>query len=646
VEIRVLGEVEVWRADVPLCLARRQQRLLLGILAIEANELITIDRLIDLLWGDQPPRQARAVLQSRMSELRTALHAFRGPDDELEILTRGSGYLLKVDPDLVDAYRFQSLVAAARVPTSPEEACRSLRAALDLWQGPVLGGRLTAHAHAALCSVLESERLTAAEDLFEIELQLGRHYQVADEIRELADANPERERLVAQMMLALHRAGRTADALHTYDRWRRWLADELGIDPAAEVQRLYLAMLRADPDLLPEARQPVVLADRIEAVRTVPRHPAANVTVPQILPPGVADFIGRAAEMAFLRKLFAAQSRERCAVVAVSGPAGIGKTALSVQVAHALRPNFPDGQLFANLRGAAEGRPADPAEVMGRFLRALGVDGAALPETMDERVDLYRDLLSERSVMIVLDNADSDEQVLPLIPSGPACGVIVNGRPRLGPALGAGMLNLDVLAPAEASRLLARIAGPDRVEAEPGAADHLCAHCGYLPLAVRVSAAKLAAKPHWRIEKLLGLLKDKRSRLNHLVHGHLDVRASIALSYVGLDANAQRLLRRLGALDLPEVSVWLSAALLDTTLTRAEDLLEQLFDAQLVEIAGQDQIGHALYKMHDLVRLFARELAQRDEPAGELDRAYRRALGARLALVKTPLHGASAMARN
>lgn len=623
-EIRVLGPVEAWHRGRSLYLARRQQRLILGILALDANKLVTSDRLIDLLWGEQLPAHARAVLQSRVSELRTALTAHQRPDADATLLTRGNGYVLAISPEQVDAHQFRLTAARTSEMASDDEARRSLRKALALWRGPVLGGQLTEGAYAALCQGLEAERLTTAEDLFEIELRLGNHLKVVDELGELATAHPSRERLVVQRLLALHRAGRTAQALHEYDRWRRWLADDLGIDPGTEVQQLHLAILRGDLALTLEARPSSRGPDKADegqpsrphdGALPAEGHDAFDAAVPRILPPDIADFTGRAAEIALLTELLVESDRKRVAVAAVTGPAGVGKTALSVHVAYRLIDHFPDGQLYVNLRGFDTDTAADPFEVAGRFLRALGVDGAAVPDTLDERVDLYRDLLSQRRVIVVLDNAASEDQVAPLIPSGTDCAVVITSRVRLGPLLGAQMVGLDVLTPAEALHLLARIAGTDRIEAEPAGAADLCRQCGYLPLALRVAAAKLVTKPHWKINKLVRLLDDERSRLGQLSIGHLDVRASINLSYDDLDSSTRRLLCQLGDIDLPEINLWVAAALCDAPHMTAEIVLEHLFDAQLLDIAGQEACGDPRYRMHDLVRLFARDRAQYDEPA-------------------------------
>jgi DNA-binding SARP family transcriptional activator len=627
-EVRVLGPVEAWSGGTKITLARRQQRLMLGVLALEANRLVSRDQLVQLLWGEQPPQSAYAVIHSRMSEIRTAVAA--GDDDTNgRLATRGSGYILHVEPESVDAHRFTAIVSAPRSPDSDEHARVRLREALGLWRGPVLGGWLPDDSYSTLCQGLEAARLTAMENLFDVELRLGNHLRVVDEILATSVANPTRERLTGQMMLALHRAGRTVEALHAYDRWRRWLSDELGIDPGSDIQSLHLAILHGDTEL-----------ERSDAASTVGSSSARDAAdegfsarVPQTLPHDIADFSGREHEVAHLRSRVLRRNGSGVSVTTVAGPGGAGKTALALHVAHQVREEFPHGQLYATLRGIDDDGPAEPVDVLGRFLRALGVDHAAMPETLDDRVDLYRDLLAGRRVLVVLDNAASDEQVVPLIPGSPTCSVLVNSRARLGATFSAETLKLDVMEQAESEELLTRIVGTARAVLEPQAVADLARRCGHLPLALRIAGAKLASKPHWAIRKMVGLLDAEHDRLNRLKHGNLDVRSSIALSYTGLASGARRLLRRLGTVNVLEIGVWLSAALLDDSLDTAEECLEELLDAQLIEIAGPDADGRSRYRLHDLVRLFAQERDTAEEPSTP-EVAGARAVGACLFLAE------------
>jgi tetratricopeptide (TPR) repeat protein/transcriptional regulator with XRE-family HTH domain len=377
------------------------------------------------------------------------------------------------------------------------------------------------------------------------------------------------------------------------------------------------------------------------AYQLVPRLP--EPAQPHQLPPDVADFVGRAELVAQLRGWLArwpdAVAAEKpngiaVAVCAVSGKAGIGKSALAVHVAHQLAADFPDGQLYASLRGAgvAGVEPLESAEILGRFLRALGVDGGAVPADMQERAVLFRSRLAGRRVLVVLDDAAGEAQVRPLLPGSPGCAVLITSRARLAGLAGARLPHLDVLDAGQAMELLARIAGPERVAAEPAAAAAITAACGRLPLAVRIAGARLAVRPHWPLDRLASLLADERGRLDALAHGDLEVRASLALSYRGLDEVQRRLFRRLGLLEAPDVAAWVAGALLDRPVAEAEALLEELVEAQLVDVATWDATRRARYRLHDLVRLFARERVQAEETLRQRQAALQRAFEGWLAL--------------
>ncbi len=365
---------------------------------------------------------------------------------------------------------------------------------------------------------------------------------------------------------------------------------------------------------------------------------------PHQLPPDVADFVGRAELVAELRGWLArwpdglAGNAEGTAVAvsAVSGKAGVGKSALAVHVAHQLAADFRDGQLYASLRGAGAAgvTPLEPAEILGRFLRAVGVDGGAVPAGVEERAALYRSRLAGRRVLVVLDDAAGEAQVRPLLPGSPGCAVLVTSRARLAGLAGARLVHLDVLDAGQAVELLARIAGPGRVAAEPEAAAAIAAACGGLPLAVRIAGARLAARPHWSLGRMADLLADECGRLDALAHGDLEVRASLSLSYRGLAEGQRRLFRRLGLLGAPDVASWVAGALLDRPAPEAEALLEELVDAQLVDVAIWDVTGRPRYRLHDLVRLFARECVHAEEPVEQRQAALERALGGWLALAE------------
>jgi tetratricopeptide (TPR) repeat protein/transcriptional regulator with XRE-family HTH domain len=363
--------------------------------------------------------------------------------------------------------------------------------------------------------------------------------------------------------------------------------------------------------------------------------------VPHQLPPDIADFVGRAELVTEFRGWFdnrpdGMAGKAAVAVYAVSGQAGVGKSALAVHVAHQSAAHFPDGQLYANLRGAGVGgaSPLDGGEVLGRFLRALGVDGSAVPASAEERAALYRSQLAGRRVLVVLDDAASEAQVRPLLPGSPACAVLLTSRTRLAGLEGAWLLHVDALDTGPALELLGRIAGAGRVAAEPDAAAAIVAACGRLPLAVRIAGARLAARPHWPLARLAALLADERNRLDALAYGDLDVRASLSLSYRELGPEQRRLFRRLGLLDATEMAAWVAGPLLECPLAQAEALLEDLADAQLVEVASKAMTGQVRYRLHDLMRAYARERVQAEEPPHERQAALDRALAGWLALAE------------
>jgi tetratricopeptide (TPR) repeat protein/transcriptional regulator with XRE-family HTH domain len=429
-------------------------------------------------------------------------------------------------------------------------------------------------------------------------------------------------RLLTQEQLA-ERAGMSARAIRELEQGRvrqprgdsvRLLADALTLAGAAR-EAFHAA-----------ARGPGVTALAV-----------GEPAVPSQLPSDIADFTGRAELVARLSDLLARDpdgSRSAAvAVAAVVGGGGVGKTILAVHVAHRVRGRFPDGQLHVDLRGA-EASPAAPEEVLGRFLRALGVKAAAMPERLDERAELYRSLLAGRRVLVVLDNAAGETQLIPLLPGSPTCGVLVTSRAPLTGLAGIRRVELEVLPAGQAVELLGRIVGPGRVAAEPGEAAELARLCGCLPLALRVAGARLAARPHWRLAQLVERLSDERRRLDELTHGHLAVGASLALSYRVLEPAVQTLFRRLGLLQAPDVAAWTAAALLDTSVERATELADRLVDARLLQVTGRDATGQVRYRLHDLVGVYARERAEVEDPPAERAAALARAFGAWLHLAE------------
>ena len=625
-QFRLLGPLEVWDGHERLDLGGAKQRALLALLLLNANRSVHRARVVDWLWDREPPLTAGDLVHEYVSRLRRALRPCRGADPSWPRLhTQGSGYLLEVVPDELDLDRFERLVDQAHqamVAHDLELATGTLRRALGLWRGSALANLPASLAVRAESARLEEARLLALEQRLEVDLRLGRHAQLVGELETMVASYPDRERLHHQLMLALYRSGRRAKALIVYRNTRQMLVEELGLEPSPALQELERAILRGDP-----APEPVVPTASATHDEPGPRHGPCE------LPPDIDDFTGRQAAVAEVQQLLERDGAIAIVISAIAGKAGVGKTALAVRVAHRLRPRFADGQLYVNLRGA-EAQALDPAEVLAGFLRALGVEGAVIPEGLEERVRLYRSRLADRRVLVVLDNAASEAQVRPLLPGSHGCAVLVTSRVRLSGLEAAHTLTLDVLEPDQAVELLATLAGPGRVAAEPEAADQIVRLCGWLPLAVRIAGARLAGRPHWRLAELVERLADEHRRLDELAAGDLEVRASVALSYQGRGEQERRLFRLLGLLAAPSFPAWVAAALLEVGLAGAEGLLERLVDAQLVEAAGQDLAGQLRYRLHDLLRLFARERLQLEESTASQRASLERVLQTYLTLAE------------
>ncbi|MDX2937141.1 AfsR/SARP family transcriptional regulator [Streptomyces ipomoeae] len=615
-EFRLLGPVEAWHAGRPVRLGGPKPRALLAVLLLRAGQVVPADALVDVIWGDDPPDTARALVQTYVSALRRAL-----PDEAAEAIeTRPPGYLMRPGVGRVDLAEFERLTAQGRQAAAVGDhdgAARLLRAALELWRGPALGG--VGEALRGEAVRLEEARQAALEERLAAELEAGgREAELVTELTALVGAHPTRERLRGQLMLGLYRLGRQADALAVYAEGRAVLAEELGLDPGPELNRLYEAILRADPTLLASAAAPV------------PRDKAGVPRTVSLLPPAIGDFTGREEELAAVVAGLTGE-REAMPVVVVSGTAGVGKSALAVQAAHRLAGEYPDGQLYAELHGFSE--PVPPAEVLGRLLRALGADP---PEDTAERGDLFRSLVAGRRILLVLDDAGGEAQIRPLLPGSATCGVLVTSRARLGGLVGARRTDLDVLDHVRGLELLTRVTGPERTPDDPrevAAARRIVQLCGGLPLALRIAGARLATRRHWTPSVLAERLADEHRRLDELAVGDLEVRAGLGLSYRALDESARRVLRRIATLGSADVAVWTVAALADTTEDEAEEILERLLDAQLTDCPGTDQVGQPRYRLHDLVRVYAAERAETEDPPEDRTAAVGRALAAGLWLM-------------
>jgi DNA-binding SARP family transcriptional activator/predicted ATPase len=624
VEFKILGPLEVSVGLQRLELGGLRQQIVLATLLLSANHVVRLGRLQEALYGEDPPPTARSQAQISVSSLRRLFASCGYP---AVIDTRGQGYLIQVGAGQLDAHRFGELITAAhraRDAGHLGQAVACYRDALRLWRGAALDS-LDSQLLQAAASRLDEQRITAIEDRLTLELDLGRHHELVGELTELAKEHPLRERLRGQLMLALYRGDRAAEALQVYQQARRTMIDELGIEPGDRLQRLQRSILTSDPALeLPAS-----------PARLQPTRPR----VPSLLPADIADFTGRAGLVEQIGRHLTDWGEGRLAapVVVITGQGGVGKTSIAVRAAHRVAGYFRDGQLFADLR-AGTGQPLGPAQVLERFLRALGVPGPQVPEDLDERAETYRDLLADRKVLVVLDDVAGESQVRPLLPGTPAAAVLITSRHRLSGLGGAAHLDVGVFDADTSMELLGRIAGTSRVRSQSRAAAAVARQCGHLPLALRVAGARLAERPHWDIQQLAERLADETRRLDELRHGDLAVRASISLSYGGASEQARRLLRRLALVEAPVFSGWVAAALLDRPPAAGEDALDDLVTARLVETTSTGSGVHSQYRLHDLIRVYAREQLIADEPPEEQNAALERALGALLYLARDAEH--------
>ncbi|MCG5213143.1 AfsR/SARP family transcriptional regulator [Streptosporangium sp. KLBMP 9127] len=591
-EFRILGPLAVENRGAQIPLGGRRQRIVLATLLLEANRVVPITTLMRAVWGENVPQTAHNQIQICVVQLRRALLDTEQPNRTL--VTHSSGYMLRVGPDELDSLRFDDLRASAADAAragDPVRAVQDLRAALALWQGAALqdvdSGFVRANA-----PHLDEHRLLAQEQCIELELSLGRHQRLIGELLPLIDEYPLRERLRGFLMLALYRAGRQAEALAAYRDFRSMLAETTGLEPDDELRKLERAVLNQDSGLK-ELETPG------RASLSVPAGPAFQA--PRQLPPVVSAINGRDAELARIPAILDRPLGSSLLPLAViTGRSGVGKTELAVHAAHAMSETYGDGHLYIDLRGD-EGTGLDPGSVLSRFLRALGVDGSAVPPSLDERATLFRSIVADRAVLVVLDNAGSSEQIRPLLPGGGPCAVLITSRRRPAGIPESSVIRLDALAPDAALELLAQEVGPERVARETVAARELVAQCGGLPLAMRVAGARLAARLNLEIETVAARLGDARLMLDELSYADLEVRTSLEVGYRGLSGEARELLRGIGLLTISEIPLWSAAAILDRDLRCAAEIVEQLLDAHFLEIRDQR------YVCHNLIRAFARE---------------------------------------
>ncbi|WP_030917039.1 AfsR/SARP family transcriptional regulator [Streptosporangium amethystogenes] len=626
----VLGPVQAWRDGSELDLGTPLQRSILAMLLLRENRAVTPAEMIDAIWGDDAPPRALGALRTYVSRLRAVLEPDRSPRTRPELLTSvGRGYALRLNGVVLDLVLFERGIAEAEVARRAGElvkAAESLRASLALCTGEPLAGAVGPYAEHQRDRLTE-RRMSVLEVLMDLDLELGRHADVLSELIALTADHPLRERLRAQLMLAYYRCGRRAEALAAFADTRATLIEELGIEPGPDLTSMHQRILTDDPvlALAPTARltpaeatpaapdrSPEPEPTRTSGRRGTPVFP--ELPRPAQLPAAVNDFTGRRQIIARLRTLLSAQEgSEGVPVAAISGIGGVGKTALAVHVAHAMYDLFPDGQLYADLRGYGV-EPTAPESVLAAFLRGLGLPADAIPDGLAERSALFRSLLADRRMLVLLDNARDAAQVGQLLPGSAGCAAIVTSRGKLADLASARLIDLDVMEPEEALALFGTVAGTERVEAERAAAMDVVAACGFLPLAVRIVAARLAARPSWTVASLVPRLADERRRLDEMRVGDLAVEATFALGYGQLSPAQARAFRLLSLPGGPDISIGAASGLLALEAMDTEDVLESLVDASLLEAPAPGR-----YRFHDLLKLFARRIAERAESTAEGD---------------------------
>jgi DNA-binding SARP family transcriptional activator/tetratricopeptide (TPR) repeat protein len=602
----ILGPLLVHDGNAVVGVPAARQRALLAILLMRAGSVVPADALAELVWDGTPPTGHATTLRSHVMRLRRLL----GPGPGGRVVTRYPGYLVDAGEEEVDLLRFASLCREGGTAVRAgawERASGMLSEALGLWRGEPLADIPSELLRREEVPRLEQLRLQALEWRIDAGLHMGRHAELIPELHSMSAQHPLRERFHAQLMLALVRCGRQAEALEEYQRTRSKLVEELGSEPGTELREMHQRILTGDPALaVPE---PATLA----ASRSGP-------VTPRELPASVTHFTGRANELAALTRLLDQAGEQvpgTVVISAIGGAAGVGKTALAVHWARQVAERFPDGQLYVNLRGYDPGQPMPTGDALAGFLRALGMAGPDIPAEEAERAARYRSMLAGRRMLVVLDNAGSAEQVRPLLPGAPACMVVVTSRDALAGLVardGARRVDLDLLSEGEAVSLLRALIG-GRVDNEPGAAAMLAAQCARLPLALRVAAELAATHPAAPLAELVGELADQQRRLDLLDAGgdpHTAVRAVLSWSYRHLDADTARVYRLVGLHPGPDIDRYGAAALAGVTLERVSELLDQAAHAHVVRPTRPGR-----YSMHDLLRVHARDLASAQDTEEE-----------------------------
>ncbi len=593
----LLGPLQVCGEGGVVTIKGARQRTLLAQLVLAAGHVVSVESLSEAVWGYSPPSTYRTQVAICVAGLRKM---FREMGHEEVILTAHPGYRLAVRDHCVDVEIFEDRVrwaSEAQAQRRLDDAAQLLSEALALWRGSSLAG-ITGSAIEAEAARLDEQRLLAMEQLAVVRLEQGECAAVIRQLAAMVHENPQREQARASLMLAQYRSGQRALALTTFRQGRTWSTEELGLEPGPQLRQLHEAILKGD----------VLAAD--------PKPVSRLALIPRQLPSKTLNLVGRDWELDELRCLIPFTAERQATIGTVSGPAGMGKTALALHWARAVADAFPDGQLYADLKGYSHNGPPLTSDVtLERFLRALGVLPHLVPAEAGERQGLYNTLLSGRRLLIILDNVHSFSQIESLLPGSGTCRVLVTGRRHLSELNGeAGIrLRLAPLGAGSSVELLARVVGDGRVHGDPASALEVGDLCGHLPLALEAAGARLATRPHWTVRDLRCRLADPRLRLDELSFNEKGVRTSLNLSYQKLAPQCRRILRRLALLRVQPFCARTAAALLDTTVDDMENQLEILCDEQLVTALSRNPDGSTQYGLAGLARLFASELARAEE---------------------------------
>ncbi|MFD5769252.1 BTAD domain-containing putative transcriptional regulator [Streptomyces sp. NPDC127049] len=621
-DFQLLGPVEATRDGRRVALSGTKTHTLLAALLLARGQVVPDARLSRLLWGADPPATMSAQIYTYVSRLRKLL------DPEVTLERRAPGYAIRTGESRVDVLEYERLDRLGRQALQEHrhaEAAALLREALDLWRGPVLVN-VTEFLAEEEVPHWEEERAATLENRMEADLALGRHQRIVAELTRLVADFPLRERMRAQLMTALYRCGRQAEALQVFDEGRAVLADELGVDPGHGLRAAHQALLCATLDLAPPSAEGAPVSPSpstappggapARAPRPRPASPSPSpsaspgpaTAAPFMPPPDTPCFTGRARERAVLGRLLAARpgvaaGPRRCLI---TGMAGVGKTALAVHAVHAARDAFPDGQLYADLTGPY-GIPEDPREVLVRFLRALGAEPPrSVAGDLDELVRIYRTRTAERRLLVLLDNASERAALAPLLPAGPHCAVLVTGHVHLAAETGPRVLALSPMNRAESLALLTATAGRARTAAEPAAVERIVECCAGLPLALRIAGARLVARPHWSVGRLAQRLAAEPTRLAELSFGRLDVAGTLTRLLRRTDTESREVLTRLTALGPRPFTPDSAAAALGLSVDRAEDLVERLADSCLLEAHPAPPVSS--FRFHPLLLLHLQSL--------------------------------------